>query len=133
MSQVTLAEILGLSDHSAVSRLESEAKVIDPSLYDTLLRALPTLRPARLVEAMGFKLALPRRRTAVPPVLADMCDQMDEDSLRILLRQARGLLATAGDPLDTAGSPPPTLRAVAEGPEPYDSGPPSRRSPHPQP
>ena len=104
LKQTELAEILKLSTHSDVSRMESEIKSIDLGIFPDLLTALPTLRPARLIEAMGYKLGMPIRETNVPPALVTLCGQMSEEQLHVLLRVARGIALEGQDQ--------PTKRAI---------------------
>lgn len=76
MSQESLAQALGLNGHHDVSRIEREKGLISPEIFDGLTRALPTLRPAKLLAAMGYDLRLPPDKWAVPPELVRLCERV---------------------------------------------------------
>ena len=92
ITQGELAKALWLENHSDVSRIESEKKIIDPGIFARLFTALPSLSPSAVVVAMGYPIEV-AKRDAVPEELAEICADLAPDQLRILLRVARGLRA----------------------------------------
>lgn len=96
MTQEELAELCGFDSHSNISRLESgKSGCVEPELMRRLVEALPTLRPVELLQALGYPLRLPSREWSVPGPLIDLCREMSQGELALLLRLARGLRATA--------------------------------------
>ena len=98
-----------------------------PDIFNALARTFG-VPVTRLLRAAGADIPITRAEQ-----LEWLADQLDDEGIERLGELGLALLPRHRRRLETAESPPPTLRAVAEDPEPYDSGPPARIPRHPQP
>jgi transcriptional regulator with XRE-family HTH domain len=94
LTQIELAERIGV-DASVISKIENEGIGISPDVYGGLVSELRGLKPADLLNAMGYRITVPGS-DRLPPELVKRLLTWDPEDLDALARVVEARRARRG-------------------------------------